>query len=372
MPAWLVSGRNSSSDTLAWGRRARPTRTREGSKRILTAVVTLTLVGAGMVACGHKAGLKVGLAYAVGGPGDHGFNDLALAGLNRAEKDLAGTVTSVRALTARPDESEGDQFQRLSLLCQAGYNPVIAVGFTYAGADPSDGPLARAAKRCPDTDFAIVDDESVHMSNVSDLVFADEQGAFLMGVVAASKTLTGTVRFLGACPIPLILRFLAGYRAGATAIRPDVGVHVSYVSGDPNHCDFTDVPAAQAAAASLYAAGADIVFQVAGGAGVGVFRAANAAGERAIGVDADQYETVDPAIRHVIVTSMIKRVDTAVFDFIEGVAEQRFVAGVRRYDLADDGIGYATSGGQVSDLAGTLADYRKKIATGALVVPVTP
>jgi basic membrane protein A len=334
--------------------------------------VVLALALAGMVGCGGPAGLKVGLAYAVGGPGDHGFNDLALAGLNRAEKDLSGSVSSVRALTARPDEPAEDRFQRLSLLCQAGYNPVIAVGFTYAGGDPANGPLARAAKQCPDTDFAIIDDGTVHLPNVADLVFADEQGAFLMGVVAASRTLSGRVGFLGACPTPLILRFLAGYQAGARTVRPGIGVDVDYVSGDPTHCDFTDVDRARAAATRLYSAGSDIVFQVAGGAGIGVFQAAEAAGKWAIGVDGDQAQTVDPALRQVILTSMTKRVDNAVFDFIASVSQHRFTAGVRTYDLADHGIGYATSDGQVSDLAPTLADYRMKIASGQLVVPVTP
>lgn len=319
---------------------------------------------------GHGSGLKIGLAYAVGGPGDHGFNDSALAGLNRARNELADSISNVRALTARGDETEEDRYQRLILLCQAGYSPVIAVGFTYAGADPSTGPLARAAKECPDTLFAIIDDETVRRPNVANLVFADEQGSYLVGVAAAAKSTTGAIGFVGACPVPLIQRFLAGYQAGAWAERPDATVRVAYLSPDPAHCDFTDSAAARTAAADLYTGGADVVFQVAGGAGVGVFEAAVAANALAVGVDEDQYSTVDPALRQVILTSMVKRVDIAVDDFIRDVSTGRFAAGPRRYDLADNGLSYATSGGRIDDLTAVLDDYRKKIISGKIIVPI--
>jgi len=212
----------------------------------------------------------------------------------------------------------------------------------------------------------------VREPNVANLVFADEQGAYLMGVVAASRTKTGTVGLLGACAIPLIQRFLAGYRAGAEAVDPTITVEAAYVSGDPDRCDFTDVGAARAAATTLYNQGADIVFQVAGGAGIGVFEAADALGKYAIGVDADQYQTVDPALRHVILTSETKAVDNAVYDFIASVAHDRFTPGVHRYDLADGGVGYATSDGQIADLTTRLAVYRDEIVAGRIIVPITP
>jgi basic membrane protein A len=333
-------------------------------------VAALALLGA---ACSSgKAGLKVGLAYGVGGPGDHGFNDSALAGLNRAQKQLSGSVSTVKALTARANETQEDQFQRLSLLCEAGYNPVIAVGYTYAGPNPTNGPLARAAKDCPQTHFAIVDDDTVHERNVANLVFADQQGSFLVGVVAASKSTTGVVGLVGACDIPLINRFLAGYQAGAKAVRPDITVKVGYVSNDPARCDFTDVADARSVAAGLYVNRADVVFQVAGGSGIGVFQAAVAANGKAIGVDEDQYETVSASLRPVILTSMVKRVDNAVFDFIKRDSTGTFTPGIRRYNLADNGLGYATSGGQITGLVPALEAYRQKIISGEIVVPVTP
>ena len=334
-------------------------------------LAVLLLLAVGVAGCG-KSGLKVGLAYAVGGPGDHGFNDSALAGLNRARAQFGGSISTVRALTARANETEDDQYQRLSLLCEAGYNPVIAVGFTYAGADPADGPLARAAKECPDTHFAIVDDESVRQPNVANLVFADQQGSYLMGIVAASKSTTNIIGFVGACQVPVIDRFLAGYQAGARSIKPDIAIRTGYVSTDPQMCDFTDAAAGKTVAAGLYADGADVVFQAAGGAGVGVFEAAAAAGKHAIGADEDQYNTVDAALRPVILTSMVKRVDVAVYDFVAAVVAGHFKAGVRRYDLADSGLSYATTGGAINDLVPALREAQKKIIAGTIDVPSTP
>jgi len=156
------------------------------------------------------------------------------------------------------------------------------------------------------------------------------------------------------------------------AQRSDILVETGYVSEDPKRCDFTDVNAAEKAANQLYDEGADIVFQVAGGAGIGVFQAANAHGAMAIGVDSDQYETVGPTLRHVIITSELKRVDLAVFGFIQSVANGSFIRGVRRYDLADGGVGYATSGGQIADITRRLEVYRKEIISGRIIVPITP
>ncbi len=340
--------------------------------RLVAALVLLAAAPAVVAACDRGGELKVGLAYAAGGPGDHGFNDLALAGLDRAKKELSGSISQVRALTARANESEEDQYQRLSLLCEAGYDPVIAVGFSYAGADPRTGPLARAAKDCPDTRFAIVDSDSVARGNVANLVFANEQGAYLMGVAAALKTTTGSVGFVGACPIPLIGQFLAGYQAGARSVRADMRVLAGYAGADGAHCDFTDVGPARSAADALYDQGAGVVFQVAGGAGIGVFTAAKAAGKKAIGVDADQYQTVPEDLRPVIVTSMIKRVDVAVFDFIKTVANDDFRSGIKRYDLADGGLSYATSGGQIDDITARLDEVRAQIVSGKIVVPTVP
>lgn len=347
--------------------------------RLARACCTVVL-GAPMVlsaACSEGDGLRVGLAYDVGGRGDKAFNDAAAAGVDRVRTELAGRVGQVRELSARPDETDEDRFDRLKLLCGADFNVVIAVGADYAGEDPATGPVTRAAKECPDTKFAVVDDGSAaagaEASNVAGLVFAEEQGSFLVGVAAALKTRAGHVGFVGACENSLIGRFEAGFRAGVLAARPDTTIGARYLAGDDRPCPGFDEPDdAERLAGELYDAGADIVYHAAGGSGLGVFRAAEARGRLAIGVDTDQYVTVGPPLQEVILTSMVKRVDTAVFVTVQAALDGRFAAGEHRFDLAAGGVGYATSGGRVDDIVPTLEDYKRKIINGAVRVPTVP
>jgi len=315
-------------------------------------------------------GLRVGLAYDIGGRGDKSFNDAAGAGIDRVRAELAGAVTEVRELAAREDETDADKYERLKLLCDAGFDVVIAVGYVYAGAPPDEGPLAKAAKECEDTRFAIVDDAGVRAPNVANLVFAEEEGSFLVGVVAARRTRTGRVGFVGGCQNSLIGKFAAGYVAGVDAARPDTVVDVRYLAGDEAPCPgFIARDEARTAAGAMYDEGSDVIYHAAGAAGLGVFEAARDRTAMAIGVDSDQYLTVGPDVRGVIITSMVKRVDTAVFDFVAGVTQGRFSSGIRRFDLASGGVGYATSGGRIDDLVPELETYRKKIIDGSLIVP---
>lgn len=321
---------------------------------------------------GSGDGLKVGLAYDIGGRGDKSFNDAAAAGLERVKDELSGSVGEVRELEANKDETEADKAERLKLLCNGGYNPVIAVGFVYAGNDPKTGPMAQAAQECPDTKFAIIDDGSAAADNIANLVFAEEQGSFLVGVAAALKSKTKNVGFVGGCQVPLIKKFEAGYTAGVKAADPAAQVQVKYLSTPAQKCSgFNDPAAGKTAAEGQYDAGADIVYQAAGGSGGGVFEAAKAKNKLAIGVDSDQYETADPAVRDVIITSMLKRVDVAVFNFVESVTKDEFKAGPTVFDLKADGVGYSTSGGQVDDIKGELDKYRQQIIDGQVQVPST-
>ena len=340
-----------------------------------TAVITL-----GLAACGGtdetttdsptKTTVKVGMAYDIGGRGDKSFNAAAAAGLEKAKANLN---IEARELPASANETENDKYARLKLLCQGGFNPVIAVGFVYAGADPANGPLAKAAKDCPDTKFAIIDDSSVTAPNVASLIFAEEQGSFLVGAAAALKSTTNRIGFIGGCKVDLIGKFEAGYVAGAKAVKPNITVDVNYLSTVADKCSgFNDPAKGQTAATGMYDAGADIVYQAAGGSGTGVFAAAKVKGQKAIGVDSDQYNTVDAAVRDVIITSMLKRVDTAVFDFVEAFGKDEFKAGAQTFDLKADGVGYSTSGGFVDDIKTQLEDYKAKIVAGTITVPTKP
>lgn len=314
-----------------------------------------------------KKNIKVGLAFSIGGRGDKSFNDSAAAGLDRVKTDLN---LEVKDLAAVAGESESEKYSRLKLLCQSGYNPVIAVGFVYDGADSKNGPLARAAKDCPNTNFAIVDGGTT-ADNVADLVFAEEQGSYLVGAAAALKTKKGTVGFIGGCRLDLLKKFEAGFTAGAKATKPDIQVKVNYLSTPAEACKgFSDPTGGNTAASGMYDQGADIIYAAAGSSGIGVFEAAKAKKTLAIGVDADQYSTVtDASLKPVIMTSMLKRVDNAVFNFVKDFAADKFKAGPTVFDLKADGVGYATSGGQVDDIKDKLDAAKADIISGKITVP---
>lgn len=350
----------------------------------LLATAGVVCVALGVAACGGSGDtkssgtasgssqktVKVGLAYDIGGRGDKSFNDAAAAGFDKVAKELK---VEKKELEAAPNESETDKYTRLKLLCQGGYNPIIAVGFAYAGNDPANGPLAKAAKDCPSTHFAIIDDSSVTANNVASLVFAEEQGSFLVGAAAALKSKSGTVGFVGGCNVPLIKKFEAGYAAGAKAVNPSVKVSVNYLSTPADKCSgFNDAAKAETSTGGLIDAGADVIYQAAGGSGTGVFKAVKAKGKLAIGVDSDQYNTVTADLKDVIITSMLKRVDTAVYDFVKGDAAGTFKSGATTFDLKADGVGYSTSGGKVDDIKTKLDEYRQQIISGSIKVPTEP
>jgi len=304
--------------------------------------------------------LNVCLAYDIGRRGDHAFNAAAAAGLDKAKADLG---IETKELEASNGEPESAKEERLRVLATAGYNPVIAVGFAYSGS------VAKVAKEMPDTKFAIIDDAAAVGDNIANLLFASEQGSYLVGVAAALKTKTNNIGFVGGVDVPLINTFQAGFEAGVKATNPKAKVQVKYLTQPPDFSGFGDPAKGKTAAAGMFDAGADIVFQVAGGSGGGVFEAAKAAGGKAIGVDSDQYLTADPKVKDVIMTSMLKKVDVAVYDFITSVNDDKFTAGTTTYDLAKDGVGYATSGGQVDDIKTQLEDAKAKIISGEIKVP---
>jgi basic membrane protein A len=337
--------------------------------------VVLTAGALAMAACGGKSvsggsgdttkkSVKVGMAYDIGGRGDKSFNDAAAVGLEKVKSDLN---LDVKELSAVPNEPDSAKEERLRLLAQKGYNPIVAVGFAYAG------PLAAVAKEYPNIHFAIIDGVVDKAANVEGLTFAEHEGSFLVGAAAALKTKTNSVGYIGGCLVPLLQKFQAGFTAGAKAVKPDIKVQVKYLSTTAEKCTgFNDPAAGKTTANGMYQAGADIIFAAAGGSGSGVFQAAKASSALAIGVDSDQYNSADPAVRDVILTSMVKHVEVAVFDFVKNNADGKFTAGVKVYDLKADGVGYATSGGKVDDIKSKLDDYKQQIIDGKITVPSTP
>jgi len=312
---------------------------------------------------GAKSDVKVGLAYDIGGRGDKSFNDAAAAGLDKAKADLG---VEVKDLAANAGETDADKVSRLKLLAEGGFNPVIAVGFAYSKA------VAEVAPDYPKVSFAIIDDAAAKAPNIANLIFAEEQGSFLVGVAAALKSTTGKVGYIGGVQTPLLEKFQAGFEAGAKAAKPGITVQSRYLTQPPDFSGFGDPAKGRTAAEGQYDAGVDVIYAAAGGSGTGVFAAAKAKGKLAIGVDSDQYQTADAAVKDVIITSMLKRVDVAVFDFIQTVVDGKPATGEVVYDLKKDGVGYATSGGKVDDIKTKLDDYKQQIIDGKITVPSKP
>ncbi|TYB49904.1 BMP family ABC transporter substrate-binding protein [Actinomadura chibensis] len=340
----------------------------------------VTLTGAALTltasACGGKKAdsggddkdgkktLKIGLAFDIGGRGDQSFNDSAAAGLDKAKQDLS---VQTEEISAKPDEPDADKESRLRLLANKGYNPVIGVGFAYTAS------IVKVAKDFPNTKFLVVDADQckVEGANVSGACFAEEQGSYLVGAAAALKSKSGTIGFIGGVNVPLIQKFFAGYQAGAKKAKPGIKIlPPKYLTQPPNFNGFKDTGLGNEAAKGQLDAGADVIYHAAGGAGIGVINTVGAAGKWAIGVDSDQYNqpAVAGAKQHIL-TSMLKHVDLAVYDFVESVAKGTFQAGTKQYDLKNDGVGYSTTGGNVDDIKAKLDELKADVVGGKITVP---
>jgi basic membrane protein A len=312
-------------------------------------------------------GITIGMAYDIGGRGDKSFNDSAAAGLDQAKADFGVSTQELE-----PTSGGENREENLRTLAEAGTPLVFAIGFAFA-----DG-VGSTAPDFPGIDFAIVDDSSVVEPNVASLTFAEEQGSFLVGAAAALKSTTGKIGFVGGVEVDLIKKFEAGYEAGAKAVNPDIEIQVSYLTQPPDFSGFGDPAKGKEAALAMYQQGADVVYHAAGGSGSGVFEAAKDYSESndthvwAIGVDSDQYLTAGAELQPYILTSMLKRVDVAVYSTIKDFVEGNFTAGNHVFDLKVDGVGYATSGGFIDDIVPQLEDYKAKIISGDIVVPTTP
>jgi len=308
------------------------------------------------------------MAYDVGGRGDKSFNDLAAAGLDKAQKDLG---VQVKELAATNGETEAAKESRLTLLADAGYNPIVAVGFAYSTA------VGKVVAKYPNTHFAIIDDDAnctgaTAQPNVECLMFHEEQSSYLVGVAAAQATKTKNVGFIGGVNVPLIQKFQAGFDAGVKSIDPSIKIQVKYLTQPPDFGGFNDPAKGKTAALGMYAGGADVVYAAAGGSGGGLFDAAKQDSKLAIGVDSDQYQTAPAAEQQFILTSALKGVDKATFTFIQDDVTGKFKAGATRFGLAEDGVGYATSNSALDPFKAKIETAKAAIIAGTVTVPTTP
>ncbi|SEO19569.1 basic membrane protein A [Actinacidiphila rubida] len=326
--------------------------------------MTATACGSSSSSDSSSGGNKgVGMAFDVGGRGDHSFNDSAARGMDKADKEFN---LGHKEQTASNGETESDREQRLDLLAGAGYNPVVAVGFTYGDA------VKKIAAKYPKTTFGIVD-SVVDAPNADSMVFSTEQSSYLAGVAAALKSKTGKVGFIGGVHNTLIGTFQAGFDQGVKDTKPSDTVTDQYLY-ETDTKGFNDPTSAQGKAQGMLDNGVDVIYTAAGLSGDGSIQAvAGKPGAWAIGVDSDQYQDAALAkYKNSILTSAVKNVDVAVYDLIKSVHDGKPKAGTNAYDLKTGGVSLATSGGFTTDIQAQIDAAKAKIVSGEIKVKSTP
>ncbi|MFH1502053.1 MAG: BMP family ABC transporter substrate-binding protein [Candidatus Eisenbacteria bacterium] len=302
---------------------------------------------------------RVGMVFDVGGKGDKSFNDSAYRGMLLAADEFGVEFTEFE-----PGQ-DADREVGLRKLAQAGYDVIIGVGFLFSDS------IKKVAADYPEARFACVDYDvrpgEVLPQNLAGLRFREEEGSFLVGVLAAMHTKTGRIGFIGGMDIPLIHKFEAGYVAGARHVNPAVSVTVAYAGTTPQA--FADPAKGKELALLQYGRGVDVIYHASGSTGNGVIEAARETQKFAIGVDSNQNYM---APGHVL-TSMVKRVDNAVYAIIKDSYEGTFEGGITEFGLAEDGVGYAVdkhNDALVTDeMVRSVEEARSAIIAGEIEVP---
>ena len=276
------------------------------------------------------ARVRVGIVFDIGGKDDRSFNAAAFEGVKRAERELGVVLRDVEP--GNPTSIE----PAMRAFAERGYDLVIGVGFAQA-------PIMEVvAKDYPNVNFAIVDGVS-QLPNVASLVFKEHQGSYLVGMIAARTTKTNKLGFVGGMDIPLIHRFATGYEEGAKAINPNISVYRNFVG--VTDAAWNNPGKGKELALSQIGKGADVIFTAAGNSGLGAFDAVEQRGKGAdgrathfvIGVDSNQ-NMVKPGF---VLTSMVKRVDNAVYDIVNDVKNKRFQGGIHVFGLDKDGVAFS-------------------------------
>jgi basic membrane protein A len=277
-----------------------------------------------------RSRVRVGIVFDIGGKDDRSFNAAAFEGVKRAERELGIVLRDVEP--GNPTSIE----PAMRAFAERGYDLVIGVGFAQA-------PIMEVvAKDYPNINFAIVDGVS-ELPNVASLVFKEHQGSYLVGMIAARTTKTGVLGFVGGMDIPLIHRFAKGYEEGAQAVNPSIRVVRNFVGVTDSA--WNNPGKGKELALSQIGKGADVIFTAAGNSGLGAFDAVEQAGKDAqgrathfvIGVDSNQ-NMVKPGF---VLTSMVKRVDNAVYDIVNDVKNKRFQGGIHVFGLDKDGVAFS-------------------------------
>ena len=313
-------------------------------KTMLGAAATLALSSA--IASADPA-----IIYDLGGKFDKSFNEAAFNGAKKWAEETGGTFKELEM------QSEAQREQALRQLAESGANPIVMTGFAFGDT------LNTVAPDFPDTKFAIID-MVVEQPNVKSVVFTEHEGSYLVGMMAALASKTGTVGFIGGMDIPLIRRFGCGYAEGVKAVNPDATVVLNMTGTTP--AAWNDPVKGAELAKAQKSQGADVIYAAAGGTGIGVLQAAADEGILSIGVDSNQNH-LHPGK---VLTSMTKRVDNAVYNaFNDGEA---MTAGLTVMDLKADGVGYAMDDNNAAlvtdEMKAKVEEATAKIKSGELKV----
>lgn len=310
---------------------------------------------------------KVGIVFDIGGKNDRSFNAAAWEGVKRAEKELNICLYDVEP--GNPTSIE----PAMRAFAEKNFDLIIGVGF-------AQGPIMqKVALDYPNNKFAIVDgvifeeDGKTPLKNVASLVFREHEGSYLVGMIAASKSKTGVLGFLGGMDIPLIHRFETGYAEGARSVNPNIKIIDNYVGVTDGA--WNNPGKGKELSLAQIEKGADVIFTAAGNSGLGAFDAVEQYGKTngeankfVIGVDSNQ-NAVKPGF---VLTSMVKRVDNAVFDVVKEIRAGKFNGGFHTFGLDKDGVTYAMDDNNRSLIPGDVIlkveEAKTKIGTGEIKV----
>jgi len=296
-------------------------------KRAFTLIITAALLLAVMAIPSFSKEYKIAIVFDIGGLGDKSFNDSAYLGLQRVAKELGAKTKYAESRT--PSDYEPN----LAAFAKEGYDMVWGIGFLMADA------IEKVSAQYPNTKFGIIDnswDDAWYKAhpNVMSVMYKENEGSFLMGVLAAMTTKSKVIGFIGGMEFPVIWRFEAGFKAGVEAVDKSIKLLRNYAGS------FNDPAAGKAIAVSMIRQKADVIYHASGGTGIGMFEAANETKNVwVIGVDSDQFD-LSPKWT---LSSMIKRVDNGVFMGTKNLIDGKFKAGVTNLGLKEAGVGMAAT-----------------------------
>ncbi|MCA1579711.1 MAG: BMP family ABC transporter substrate-binding protein [Acidobacteria bacterium] len=303
--------------------------------KVFVLIALLGFMAFALSGCGRSAAaedpskIRVGIVFDIGGKDDRSFNAAAWEGVQRAAKELPIILRDIEPGTPNAIEPAMRAF------AERNFDLIIGVGFAQAPI------MEQVAKDYPNIQFAIIDGVS-QLPNVASLVFKEHEGSYLVGILAAKASRTGTIGFLGGMDIGLIHRFAKGYEEGAKSVNPNIRVIENYVGVTDSA--WNNPGKGKELSLAQIGKGADVIFTAAGNSGLGAFDAVEQQGKQngrathfVIGVDSNQ-NMVKPGF---VLTSMVKRVDNAVYDIVHQVVNKRFSPGLHVFGLDKDGVGYA-------------------------------